>query len=246
MRLLVSVRSADEVAAAIAGGADIIDVKEPARGSLGAVDEATMRAIAQTIPDEAALSVALGDLSEPGEVTRALVGIDGVMRRLRGLYVKVGLAGVGDVGVARRAVEAIAEVVGTTRLQPDLVLVAYADHERAKSLDRDAVTALAAGAGCHGVLLDTWIKDGRDLFDWVERVELRGWLERSRQRGLVTAVAGSLAGPSFGRAASLGPDILGVRGAACDGGRNGVVSQARVRTLAAALAVARSRRGAAA
>ena len=32
--LLVSVRAADEVAAALDGGADIIDVKEPAKGPL--------------------------------------------------------------------------------------------------------------------------------------------------------------------------------------------------------------------
>ena len=36
MRLLVSVRSADEVGAALAGGAEIVDVKEPSRGALGA------------------------------------------------------------------------------------------------------------------------------------------------------------------------------------------------------------------
>ena len=34
-RLLVSVRSADEAEAAIAGGADVIDVKEPSHGPLG-------------------------------------------------------------------------------------------------------------------------------------------------------------------------------------------------------------------
>ena len=36
VRLLVSVVSADEVEAALAGGADIVDVKNPAEGSLGA------------------------------------------------------------------------------------------------------------------------------------------------------------------------------------------------------------------
>ena len=40
MQLLVSVRSAVEVAPALAGGADIIDAKEPDRGSLGAVSAA--------------------------------------------------------------------------------------------------------------------------------------------------------------------------------------------------------------
>ena len=35
VNLLVSVRSRQEAAAALAGGADIIDIKEPSQGSLG-------------------------------------------------------------------------------------------------------------------------------------------------------------------------------------------------------------------
>jgi len=243
MRLLVSVRSADEVAAAIAGGADIIDAKEPERGSLGAVDAATLRAIADSIPDGMALSVALGDLSDPGEVTRAVVDIDGITRRPRELYAKVGLAGVGEPRPARRALEAVTEAVRASRLQPDIVVVGYADYERAGALFPDAVTAVASDVASRGVLLDTWKKDGGDLFDWLSPVELRTWLERSRHQGLLTALAGSLAGPSVRDAARLGPDILGVRGAACDGGRRGVVTEGRVRELAAAISGAGTRPG---
>ena len=246
MRLLVSVRSADEVAAAFAGGADIIDAKVHARGSLGAVVAAILRAIADSVPDGTALSVALGDLSDPGEVTRALTGIDGITRRPRELYVKVGLAGLGESGLARRALEAVTEVVRASRLQPDIVVVGYADYERAGTLLPEAVIALASDVGSRGVLLDTWKKDGGDLFDWLSHVELRTWLERSRHRGLLTALAGSLAGPSVPDAARLGPDILGVRGAACDGGRQGVVTEGRVRELAAAISGAGTKPGAAA
>ncbi len=39
-RLLVSVRSAAEAEIALSAGADLIDVKEPSRGSLGAADPA--------------------------------------------------------------------------------------------------------------------------------------------------------------------------------------------------------------
>ena len=44
-QLLVSVRDLGEAAAALAGGADLIDVKEPIRGPLGRADEATIRGI---------------------------------------------------------------------------------------------------------------------------------------------------------------------------------------------------------
>ena len=44
-RLLVSVRDAVEAEAALAGGAHLIDVKEPARGALGRADDATIAAV---------------------------------------------------------------------------------------------------------------------------------------------------------------------------------------------------------
>ena len=61
MQLLVSVRSEAEVAAALAGGADLIDAKEPALGSLGPVGGAELLAIAARVPETVPLSAALGD-----------------------------------------------------------------------------------------------------------------------------------------------------------------------------------------
>src|SRR5205823_6162635 len=45
MRLLVSVRGSVEARAAVAGGADVIDAKDPARGPLGAVRRDRLAAI---------------------------------------------------------------------------------------------------------------------------------------------------------------------------------------------------------
>jgi uncharacterized protein (UPF0264 family) len=87
MRLLVSVRSAEEVAPALAGGADIIDAKEPELGSLGPVAPERLRAIVTQLPEETELSVALGDFSAAEQVAHAvstvqaagLAGCDGVL-----------------------------------------------------------------------------------------------------------------------------------------------------------------------
>src|SRR5262249_36904590 len=122
----------------------------------------------------------------------------------------------------------------------------YADYGRAGSLTPDAVMALASEVGSRGVLLDTWNKDGGDLFDWLNRDLLQGWLERASERGLLTARAGSLAGARVRAAARPGPDILGVRGAACEGGRRGVVTEGRVRAIATAISDAGTSSGAAA
>ena len=71
MRLLVSVRSAAEVASAVAGGADIVDAKEPDRGALGAVSGPVLRAIAARVPAALPLSVALGDPEDAGGLAEA-------------------------------------------------------------------------------------------------------------------------------------------------------------------------------
>lgn len=235
MQLLVSVRSAVEALAAVAGGADIVDAKEPARGSLGPVDSAALRAIAEAVPDTMPLSVALGELRDPEDAARALATLDGIAVRPSELYVKVGLAGSRDPGRARAVLEAMIDAAGRAPLRPRVVAVGYADHERAVALPIAAVGRLAAEAGAQGVLLDTWGKDGRDAFAWAGPAVIRCWIHTCRAHGLLAAVAGSLSIEGVRAAARLGPDIVGVRGAACEGGRSGTVSAPRVGQLAAAL-----------
>src|SRR5688500_6493961 len=93
MKLLVSVRSGDEVVAALAGGADIIDAKEPARGSLGPVERDVLVAVAACTPGPVPLSVARGDCATAVQV-RAAVQAVRLHERRAPVYLKVGFAGV--------------------------------------------------------------------------------------------------------------------------------------------------------
>jgi (5-formylfuran-3-yl)methyl phosphate synthase len=238
MRLLVSVRSATEVAAAVSGGATIVDAKEPARGPLGPVDASTLRAITAALPVEMPLSIALGDLQNPGAVAGALSLLGPIARRPRALYVKIGLAGVQEATAARLILAAAVKAAARAPLRPEVVAVAYADHEAARALPRQTVSRLAADVGARGVLLDTWTKDGRDVFASVEPTDLQRWLEHAAERGLLTALAGSLSLDAVRRAVRLPVDVLGVRGAACVGGRAGTVDEGRVRALATLLIAA--------
>ncbi|MGH7527643.1 MAG: (5-formylfuran-3-yl)methyl phosphate synthase, partial [Gemmatimonadales bacterium] len=235
MRLLVSVRSAAEVAAALAGGADIIDAKEPARGALGAVDPAVLGRIAAEVPGAVPLSIALGDLRTVREVEGAIAGA-GVRRREGGVYLKIGFAGVrSEIRIA----ELIAAAVALTRARPGrpaVVAVAYADDARADALSPATIAGIAAAVGAAGVLLDTYRKDEGDLFSWTSPAALRRWTADARGHGLLAATAGSLGLESVAAAMAAGPDIIGVRGAACEGGREGVVDAERVRALRAIIA----------
>lgn len=237
MRLLVSVRSADEVEAALIGGAEIVDVKEPARGALGAAALEVVSGVAHRVPRSTPLSVALGDLPDDAAV-RAAVDQLAPRRQSGEAILKLGFAGAGGrQSVEERLKAALdqAEYVG----RPAIVAVAYADHSHALSPSPGDVLQAAAHSGVAGVLIDTFLKDGRDLFASISDQALTEWIAEAQGSGLMAAVAGSVGRLAIARVAGAGADVVGVRGAACDGGRMGRVSAERVRQLHRAIASAR-------
>jgi uncharacterized protein (UPF0264 family) len=119
--------------------------------------------------------------------------------------------------------------------ETSLVLVAYADAARAGSPSPTVLIDAAARCGAAGILLDTCVKDAGGLFDVLSRDQVYAWVAAAHERGLHAGLAGGLAERDFVLAAESGADLVGVRGAACDGGRNGRVSAVRVARLAAAL-----------
>ena len=70
-RLLVSVRSLDEARVALEAGVDLIDLKEPARGPLGAVDLEVVEAVSQFVASRVPTSTALGELIDWNPSTAA-------------------------------------------------------------------------------------------------------------------------------------------------------------------------------
>jgi uncharacterized protein (UPF0264 family) len=224
MRLLVSVRDARDARAAVRGGAEIVDAKDPRRGALGPVTPRTLARIRAAVPPGIPVSAALGDAAAERVVPRGVA------------YVKVGLPDVRDAEHARALAHRAAQ--GAAEAGAELVLVAYADASRAGTPPPLAVPDIAAAAGARGVLLDTAFKDRGSLFELLDVARVAQWLAAARAAGLFTALAGSLGEPGLRTALALGADIVGVRGAACDGGRMGRVSVARVAALSALVAAA--------
>ena len=225
-RLLVSVRSAGEAAAALAGGADLIDVKEPARGPLGRPDPATLAAILGAVAGRAPVSAALGEwLRPPAEGWEEFL-LPGVA------YLKWGLAGCrGHADFPARWLEARARVEASSSAR--VVAAAYADWRRAAAPEPERVADLACGHGFAAFLLDTWGKDGSTLLDWADVGRLRVLCDRLREAGVLIALAGSLGAGQIRQLGEVGPDIFAVRGAACRGGERGrEMDAARVRELA--------------
>ncbi|HVD57346.1 MAG TPA: (5-formylfuran-3-yl)methyl phosphate synthase [Thermoleophilaceae bacterium] len=215
MRLLVSVIDADEARIAVEAGVDIVDVKNPAEGSLGAPLPGVIERVREVVPPGRPVSAALGDLPNlPGTAALAALGA----ARSGAAYVKVGLWGTSTTD------EAVA-VLGAVRDALDggaaVIAAAYADAERVPggTLPPRAVVAAARRAGAAGCLLDTAFKDGRGLFEWLTPEALAALVAEAHGAGLDMALAGALHADDLSVVRATGADIAGVRSAACRDGR---------------------------
>jgi uncharacterized protein (UPF0264 family) len=240
----VSVARTAEVLPALAGGPGILDVKDPPTGSLGAADPAVVRAARRAAPEHVAVSAALGDRLLAAAAADACTGDAGAgitstwalgckLARAGAGLLKVGLAdATPDAAVAalRRLGEALARE-GSGGAASLLVAVGFADGGVAPF----RLPAVAAEAGVAGAMLDTLAK-GPSIVELLGEKPLADWVADVHARGLLAGIAGSLRLEDLGRVAALGPDVVGVRGAVCHGGRNGRVSAELVRRARAQLA----------
>lgn len=227
MRLLISVADAAEARLALESDADIIDVKDPTRGSLGAVDASVLREIADTVGSARPISAALGDAAPQ----RAIENAARAAATHRLAYVKLGFAGVADAAKVESLIAAALSGVRSVSSSSGVVAVAYADAARVDSVSPDKVIEAAERARAVGVLLDTARKDGGALFDLMDQVQVGRWVRLAHEAALTVALAGSLTAADLASARALGADIAGVRGAACEGGRAGRISRERVAAL---------------
>ena len=228
MRLLVSVSSAAEASAALAGGADVIDAKEPLAGALGAVSMKVLREIHAAVAGARMVTAALGDAADEAAIERAA----GEFVAAGAVLVKVGFAGIASAG---RVAALTAAAVRGARAGGDgkggVVAVAYADADPAASLTPAALMEVTARAGAEGVLLDTADKSGPGLRGLLAPSALAAWVAEAHKSGLLVALAGKLTADDLPFVRDAGADIAGVRGAACLGGRSGTVAADRVRLL---------------
>jgi uncharacterized protein (UPF0264 family) len=213
LKLLVSVVNKTEAVDSIKGGADILDVKNPKEGSLGANFPRVIREVKEVMPKNLELSATIGDLPNlPGTASLAALGaaVSGVD------YVKVGLFG---VKTSEEATTLMTEVVRAVKeYDSGLKTIAsgYADFRYVGCVSPMELPTVAHKAGADGVLVDVKIKNGKDnLFSFLTGEQLGDFVTQAHNYNLLAALAGSLDKQDIQRVHSLGADIIGVRGAVC-------------------------------
>jgi (5-formylfuran-3-yl)methyl phosphate synthase len=202
---LASVRDAAEAEMAIGAGVDIVDLKDPSRGALGALRPDTIAACVRAVGGRLPVSATIGDLPLEARSIRAAI----LMTAALGVdYIKLGL-------FPGRERECCLTALATLSAQIRLILVAFAD-----APPEGDIVELATRIGASGVMFDTLGKGGASLPELIPLIRLATFARSARAHGLTIGFAGALQASQVSELLSCEPDLIGFRSAlCCDGER---------------------------
>ncbi|MEZ0232825.1 MAG: (5-formylfuran-3-yl)methyl phosphate synthase [Methylophilaceae bacterium] len=221
-KLLASVKDKHEALMVLNAGVDIIDLKNPDQGALGALRYEDIAEIVALVNGAGITSATIGDLPMVPELivqamqSTAETGVD---------IVKVGFF------PSARSLECIEAISALNQNGMKVVAVLFADrHPDFGLLDH------FKHAGFFGVMLDTAGKDGRHLLDHLPLSKAGVFIEQAKALGLVSGLAGSLRLDHLHVLKPLNPDYIGFRGALCnEADRKSALCDTRLQTLKAML-----------
>jgi uncharacterized protein (UPF0264 family) len=199
--MLASVNSVAEALLALSADVDIIDLKQPALGALGALDIATVKQIVAGIDGRCPVSATIGDLPmQPDPVYNAVktmteTGVD---------YIKIGFFPDGDRQGTVKKLSALS--------QQNIALIAVLFADTQPDL---AIMSLLKDAGFTGVMLDTMNKQNGSLTQLMTKMEITQFVAQAKARQLLCGLAGSLRLEDIPGLIPYQVDYLGFRGALC-------------------------------
>jgi uncharacterized protein (UPF0264 family) len=199
--MLASVNSLEEALLVLSADVDIIDLKQPALGALGALNTDTVKQIAVGIDGRCLVSATIGDLPmQPDPVFNAVkamteTGVD---------YIKIGFFPGGDWQGTVMKLSAL------TRQNIALIAVLFADTQ-----PDPAIMSILKDAGFTGVMLDTMNKQKGSLTELVAKMEIAQFVGQAKGRQLLCGLAGSLKIADIPDLMPYKADYLGFRGALC-------------------------------
>ena len=200
-QLLISVTSVEEAKLALIHGADIIDLKDPASGALGALSLPIIQAVLSLVDGKKPVSATIGDLAmQPGLITPAVEALVA----LKVNFIKIGFPPNEDYQAVLKNLQSIA-VTGV-----NLIAVLFAEYQ----YEADLLSTLKK-YGFIGVMLDTAQKNGLSLFDHYTHKQCANFAQQTRRYGLSFGLAGSLKLEHVAQAKLLKPNYIGFRGGVC-------------------------------
>ncbi len=233
IKLLVSPKTIEEAKIAIAAQADYIDCKNPEEGSLGANFPWMIKKMKNLIPFHSSqlLSATIGDFPYlPGSASLAALGaaVSGAD------IIKVGLKGPKNKEQGIKLMKNVVKAVKDFNKNILVVAAGYADYSRMEtSPEFLSIPEIATKSGAEIAMLDTYIKDEKNLFDFLNVDQLLEFKNKAIKSNLRVALAGNLNLKVLPKIKQISPDIIGVRSVICEGNdrNNGMIKADLIQNL---------------
>lgn len=199
--MLASVKNLAEAEFVLNANVDIIDLKQPEFGALGALPVELVAEIVAKINEHCPVSATVGDLPMDADLifnavsNMAKTGVD---------FVKIGFFPEGDwLSILHK----LANLTENTRL----IAVLFADTQPDFSIISELKKANFAG-----VMLDTMNKKNGSLTQVMSSETIAEFVELAKQEALICGLAGSLRLENIAELLPFDADYLGFRGALCN------------------------------
>ena len=200
-RILGSVRNPQEAELLLRTPVAILDLKDPARGALGAADPVAVRQVLDQVQGRRHVSAAAGSADDGDVLEQArrlsLEGVD---------FVKIGFSRLSQQVL-------LPEFRAAIMAQAQAVAVLFAD---SPEIDPMQWIRPARMAGFAGLMLDTADKHSGPLDRHMDLAQVTDWVRVTKESGLLCGLAGRLDAESARCFLSARPDYLGFRSALCN------------------------------
>ncbi len=199
-QLLISVKNLEESRIARYAKADVIDLKDPSVGALGALDINVVRQVVQDVDGLVLLSATVGE----GHAT-----IDALIHDIA-LYASLGVDVV-KIAVNELFLQAdfFSEIKQLTDQGIKIVAVFFANEPIDISLLKNM-----KDAGFYGAMLDTQTKQ-TSLLELQTKLSLENFILTCKRLMLISGLAGSVNKTHIDPLLMLNPSFIGVRGGVC-------------------------------
>ena len=223
-RLLISFKNLNEISTKTLDLIDIIDLKNPEKGSIGSWKIGDISKVVKIYKGKKKISATLGDIYNTGSVLKRLRKFD----ELNLDFIKFGFF-LND----RNELENFIEKIGKDFFTTDLVGVVFVENKILLDYVFNNLEKLK-NSGINYLLLDTFSKISGDLLTFCSIDFLKNFIKKASFYKITIGLAGKLKESQIPKLMDLNPSIIGFRSAVCDeSDRNSHICVEKVKNISA-------------
>ena len=220
--LLVSLKSLEEITGEVLRNVDIIDLKDPEKGSIGAWSEKKIFEAVKIISKKKLISATLGDVKDIEEIIDKIKVFDNYKLD----FIKFGIfsENIEELNI-------LFGLINKVKIKTELVCVAFVENFCVLNyLEKNLY--LIKKSGINFLLLDTGLKSRGSLLSYCKINFLKKFILKCESNGIYIGLAGRLGVEQIKKLLKLEPFIIGMRSVVCcDSNRNLLISEEKVKKI---------------